>query len=101
MFLPSSLYVKEGSCNNCGECCKIVDFRMRVNNSKTGFCKHAYQKDDKWHCQVRDNIVKLNTLPKFEKDYYNNECLTFPDEEDDKHWGLSKTSSCSYTRRES
>lgn len=38
-------------------------------------------------CTIRSGGVDIDTIPQFHKDYYNRECLDYPDPEDESEWG--------------
>ena len=83
-------YVRTGSCNQCGECCKLLANPLMVSKT-TGLCRFLEKESSStYKCKIREWVNKygLNrpvgvTDKQFE--YWKVECQPYPDPEDESH----------------
>lgn len=86
----------EGSCKQCGECCKKL---MRKPNMLTHpggsmdasvWCKYLFEENGKWLCEIRqayegEDTEFIEMIPQLDREYYLEECKDYPDPEKPAH----------------
>lgn len=86
----------EGSCKQCGECCKTLmrmSYMLRrpdASDDPDNWCAYLFEKDGKWWCEIRQAYDEGDTeliemLPRLVREYFLEECKDYPDPEKPAH----------------
>lgn len=83
------VWKRTGSCNQCGECCKLTHPLM-TNQTKDA-CKHLELRiDGLYYCKITDAVFGQDTAKRAEinqeeYDFWKSQCLPYPNPDDDGH----------------
>lgn len=99
-------WIREGTCNQCGECCKAGAIAQFMLNLTRKACKYLIKSGDIYNCEItagkfaNPEVLAIKELiPKEDFDYWLVECKPYPDPSKEEHTLPVHTlpSKCSYT----
>ncbi len=71
---------------------------MRIDNDQKRDCRFLTWDGGIYYCKVLKGEVKPEQLNDFEYSYFYNECISYPDPNDDAHWDESMPKRCTWKR---
>ncbi len=82
------IHIREGECNQCGECCKdIAEFMLDLS---TRWCRYLEETTGVYICLITENkfsemISKPEWVSEKDYEYWLIECKSYPNPNDSSH----------------